>query len=324
MSGSTVLVTGAAGFIGSHLCEALIARGDRVVGIDNLDPFYDPRLKHENIRAVTDDARGGFEFIHADLNDDDALRGALRLARPGLIVHLAAKAGVRPSIEDPVGYANANVAATARVMHHAHAAGVERLVIASSSSVYGNNHKTPFSEDDPVEHPISPYAATKRACELIAHTHHHLTGTPVAMLRFFTVFGPRQRPDLAIGKFMRLIAQGRPITMFGDGSTSRDYTAIGDIVRGILAAADRIDRFGYRVWNLGGDHPMRLDDLIAAIGATVGRDPVVERHPMQPGDVERTWADLARARAELGYECRTSIREGLAQQWDWLRPRLER
>lgn len=322
MSGSTVLVTGAAGFIGSHLCEALIARGDRVVGIDNLDPFYDPKLKHENIRAVTDAAPGRFEFIHADLNNDDALRRALDRTRPGLIVHLAAKAGVRPSIEDPVGYAHANVAATARVMHHAHAARVERLVIASSSSVYGNNTKTPFSEDDPVEHPISPYAATKRACELIAHTHHHLTGTPVAMLRFFTVFGPRQRPDLAIGKFMRLVAQNRPIAMFGDGSTSRDYTAITDIVRGILAAADRIDRFGYRVWNLGGDHPMRLDELIDAIGDTVGRRPIVERHPMQPGDVERTWADLTRARTELGYECRTTIRQGLEAQWNWLSTRL--
>ncbi|MEM8756847.1 MAG: SDR family NAD(P)-dependent oxidoreductase [Planctomycetota bacterium] len=322
MSDRTVLVTGAAGFIGSHLCEALLARGERVIGVDNFDPFYGRDRKQQNIEAIR--AAGGdrFEMVEADLNDGDALSAAAERARPETVVHLAAKAGVRPSIADPVGYARANVTATASLMNAAAACGAARLLIASSSSVYGNNAKTPFAEDDPVEHPISPYAATKRACELIAHTHHHLTGMPTAMLRFFTVFGPRQRPDLAIGKFMRLVAAGEPITMFGDGSTSRDYTFVADIVRGILAAIERVDRHGYRIWNLGGDHPMRLDELIAAIGETVGREPVIERAPMQPGDVERTWADLTRAKSELGYSCETPVRTGLAAQWAWLKDRL--
>ena len=325
MTRETVLVTGAAGFIGSHLCEALLRGGARVVGVDNFDPFYAREHKAANIemvKAVADASPGSFSLTEADLNDADRLGALLAETRPSTVVHLAAKAGVRPSIEDPVGYARANVTATASVMNAAGAHGVERLVIASSSSVYGNNEKTPFSEDDAVEHPISPYAATKRACELIAHTHHHLTGMPVAMLRFFTVFGPRQRPDLAISKFMRLVAAGKPITMFGDGSTSRDYTFIADIVRGILAACDRIGDHGYRIWNLGGDHPMRLDELIAAIGETVGREPIVVRAGMQPGDVERTWADLTRAKAELGYACESPIRDGLAAQWAWLKDRL--
>ncbi len=321
MTQQTVLVTGAAGFIGSHLCEALLARGDQVVGVDSFDPFYDRAMKQANLDEVRE--RGGaFAFHELDLNNADSLARVMSDTRPETVVHLAAKAGVRPSIADPTGYAHANVTATSSVMERAREAGVRRLVMASSSSVYGNNEKTPFSEDDAVEQPISPYAATKRSCELIAHTHHHLTGTPVAMLRFFTVFGPRQRPDLAINKFMRLVAGGEPITMFGDGSTSRDYTFIDDIVRGILAAMQRIDDHGYRIWNLGGDHPMRLDELIAAIGETVGREPIVERHPMQPGDVERTWADLTRAKAELGYACETPIRDGLAAQWRWLGPRL--
>lgn len=321
MANETVLVTGAAGFIGSHLCEALLRRGNRVVAVDSFDPFYDAAAKRSNLDEVRG-AGGDFAFHELDLNDADALAAMMAEAKPATVVHLAAKAGVRPSIEDPIGYAHANVTATAAVMEQARRAGAQRLVMASSSSVYGNNEKAPFSEDDPVEHPISPYAATKRSCELIAHTHHHLTGMPVAMLRFFTVFGPRQRPDLAITKFMRRIARGEPITMFGDGSTSRDYTFVDDTVRGILAAMSRIDEHGYRIWNLGGDHPMRLDELIAAIGETVGRAPVVERQPMQPGDVERTWADLRRSKAELGYACETPIRGGLAAQWRWLEPRL--
>ncbi|MEM9661498.1 MAG: GDP-mannose 4,6-dehydratase [Planctomycetota bacterium] len=321
MAYPTVLVTGAAGFIGSHLSEALLARGHRVVGVDNFDPFYDRAAKRSNLDEI-EKAGGDFAFYELDLNDHAALTRVLIDIKPETIVHLAAKAGVRPSIADPIAYAHANVAATSVVMECARAAGAQRLVIASSSSVYGNNDKTPFAETDPVEHPISPYAATKRSCELIAHTHHHLTGMPVAMLRFFTVFGPRQRPDLAINKFMRLVERGETIGMFGDGSTSRDYTFVADTVRGIVAAMDRIDDHGYRIWNLGGDHPMRLDDLIAAIGETVGKQPNVERKPMQPGDVERTWADLTRSKAELGYTCETPVRDGLASQWEWLRPRL--
>lgn len=322
MSG-VVLVTGAAGFIGSHVVAALARRGDRVVGVDNFDPFYPRRLKEQNL-AETAAALppGAIDFVELDLCDQQGLDALFDRVRPAGVIHLAAKAGVRPSIADPVGYARANVMATAGVQLAAHATGVSRLVVASSSSVYGNNETVPFSEHHPVDGPISPYAATKKACELIGHTHWHLTRMPTAMLRFFTVFGPRQRPDLAIGKFMHSVHTGQPIAMFGDGSTSRDYTYIDDITEGILAAYDHIDRFGYRVWNLGGDHPIRLDALIALIGRVVGHEPVIERKPMQPGDVERTWADLTRSRAELGYAPRVSVEEGLTRQWAWLKNRL--
>lgn len=323
MAGGAIVVTGAAGFIGSHVCRALLARGERVVGVDNFDPFYARALKERNLAEAREGVSGGsLEFVELDLCDHAALEGLMQRVRPEGVVHLAAKAGVRPSIEDPIGYARANVMATAGVQEAARKAGVRRLVVASSSSVYGNNGVVPFSEEHSVDAPISPYAATKKACELIGHTHWHLTGMPTAMLRFFTVFGPRQRPDLAIGKFMRRVALGETIEMFGDGSTSRDYTYIDDIVSGVVSAYDRIEAFGYRIWNLGGDHPVRLDELIAMIGRAVGREPVVVRKPMQPGDVERTWADVTRARDELGYVVRTGVEEGLSRQWAWLRDRL--
>jgi UDP-glucuronate 4-epimerase len=222
---------------------------------------------------------------------------------------------VRPSLADPVGYSRTNVLGTSVILDQAAKAGCSRIVIASSSSVYGNNRKTPFSEDDPVDAPISPYAATKKACELIAHTHWALTKMPTACLRFFTVFGPRQRPDLAISLFMRRIAAGQEIDVFGDGSMSRDFTYIDDIISGILAAYDRIPEFGYRVWNLGSDRPIRLDEMIAAVGRTLGREPQIRAKPMQPGDVDRTWADLARASRELGYRPATPFQDGLARQW---------
>jgi UDP-glucuronate 4-epimerase len=235
--------------------------------------------------------------------------------KPEGVIHLAAKAGVRPSVADPVGYTRVNVLGTATILRAAEEAGCRRAVLASSSSVYGNNEKTPFAEDDPVDHPISPYASTKRCCELLAHTHHHLTGMPTACLRFFTVFGPGQRPDLAIARFMRLMREGRPITMFGDGSMSRDHTSIDDIVAGVLAAYERVDRFGHRVWNLGSDRPVRLDELIGQIAEVTGITPQIEHADPPAGDVERTWADLTRSRAELGYEPRTNRLEGLERQW---------
>lgn len=323
MSGSVVLVTGAAGFIGSHVAEALLARGDRVIGVDNFDPFYGRSLKERNLDDLKSASSGeSFSFHEMDICEDGALADLVARSKPEGIVHLAAKAGVRPSIEDPTGYARANVMGSASVQHAAQANGVKRLVVASSSSVYGNNERVPFSEDDIVDAPISPYAATKKSCELIGHTHWHLTGMPTAMLRFFTVFGPRQRPDLAINKFMRAIHEGRPITMFGDGSTSRDYTFIDDIVTGVLGAYDRIDSFGYRIWNLGGDHPIRLDELITKISGVVGKEAIIERHPMQPGDVERTWADITRSEHDLGYAPSTSLEDGLERQWVWLKDRL--
>ncbi|MBL9031978.1 MAG: NAD-dependent epimerase/dehydratase family protein [Phycisphaerae bacterium] len=311
------LVTGSAGFIGSHVVAALLARGRAVVGLDNFDPFYAEAIKRQNARDA-----GAHELVEADLTDPDAVRAALARHRPETIIHLAGKAGVRPSLADPAGYARANVVATAVLLAEAARAGCRRVVLASSSSVYGNNRKTPFAEDDPVDAPISPYAATKKACELVAHAHHAATRMPVACLRFFTVFGPRQRPDLAIHAFMSRIARGEPIAVFGDGSMARDYTYIDDIVTGVLAAADRIDDHGYRVWNLGSDRPVRLDAMIAAIARTVGREPIIDRKPVPTGDVERTWADLARARAELDYAPTTPFEEGLGRQWDWMRGRL--
>ena len=319
MEQERIVVTGSAGFIGSHLAQALVARGAAVLGLDNLDPFYDPAIKQANqdaTRAAAEASPGSYEFRAVDLAEPQAFAIAAEGFRPTGVIHLAAKAGVRPSIEDPAGYARANVVATSEVLAASHAMGCARVVIASSSSVYGNASSVPFSEADTCVEPISPYAATKRACELLAHTHHHLTGQPVACLRFFTVFGPRQRPDLAIAKFMRLIDAGEPITMFGDGSTSRDYTYIDDIVRGVTAAYERAPDFGCRVWNLGSDRPVRLDELIAAIGRVAGTDPVVRREGMQPGDVDRTWADVERAEDELGYRARTPLEDGLRAQWD--------
>ena len=308
---SKVIVTGAAGFIGSHVCRALVDRGDEVIGVDNFDPFYDEALKREN------SARSGVrEIVEDDICDADAMRSLLARVKPEGIIHLAAKAGVRPSLRDPVGYARTNVLGTQVILGEAARAGCRRVVMASSSSVYGNNRKAPFAEDDPVDAPISPYAATKKACELIAHAHWSMTKMPTACLRFFTVFGPRQRPDLAISLFMRRVAAGESIDVFGDGSMSRDFTYIDDIVSGVLAAHDRIERHGYRVWNLGSDRPVRLDAMIAAIGKTVGREPVIKRLPMQAGDVDRTWADLTRSRAELGYAPSTPFETGLARQWE--------
>lgn len=319
--GTTVLLTGAAGFIGSHVAEALLARGVRVVGVDNFDPLlYDPALKRENVAACARAAAAhgsAFELVEADICDESAMNDLAERTRPEGVIHLAARAGVRPSIAHPVSYAHVNVTGTAVMLEAARRARCSRIVIASSSSVYGNNRKAPFSEEDDVSSPISPYAATKRSCELIAHTHHALTGMPTACLRFFTVYGPRQRPDLAIRLFMERIARGEPITMFGDGSMSRDFTYIDDIVAGVLAAYDRVPSHGYRIWNLGSDRPVRLDAMIAAIARVVGREPVIERRPPQAGDVERTWADLKRASAELGYAPRTLLEDGLARQWAW-------
>ncbi|MCC7388397.1 MAG: NAD-dependent epimerase/dehydratase family protein [Phycisphaerales bacterium] len=312
---TTIVVTGAAGFIGSHVAAAVLARGARVLGVDNFDPYYDRAIKLANVDRLRSLGAGRFELAELDICDGPALEHRIAEAAPEGVIHLAAKAGVRPSVEDPVGYTRANVLGTAGVLRAAERAACRRVVMASSSSVYGNNAKTPFAETDPVEHPISPYASTKRCCELIAHTHHHLTAMPTACLRFFTVYGPGQRPDLAIARFMRLMREGRPITVYGDGSMSRDYTYIDDIVAGVLAAYDAIDRYGYRVWNLGSDRPVRLDELIGQIAEVTGIEPRIERAEPPTGDVERTWADLTRSREELGYRPTMDRREGLARQW---------
>lgn len=316
-SNERIVVTGAAGFIGSHVCTKLGALGAKVIGVDNFDPYYARRLKDFNLKMIRD-AGGGFVFSEADINSTDELTALLKEHQATGVIHLAAKAGVRPSIADPVGYARVNVTGTQSVLTAATDAGCARCCVASSSSVYGNNEKAPFAESDSVEHPISPYAATKRSCELIGDTHNHLTGLPVAMLRFFTVFGPGQRPDLAIRLFLNSVSKGETITMFGDGSMSRDFTFIDDIVSGVISSYERIDTHGYRIWNLGSDHPMRLSELISTVGEVVGCEPIIDQQPMQAGDVDRTWADLTRSKAELGYGATTSIHDGIAKQWAWM------
>jgi UDP-glucuronate 4-epimerase len=314
---ATVIVTGAAGFIGSHLSRALLARGDRVVGVDNFDPFYDEALKRAN---VSDLDGKGFELVEADICDADAMRALFERVGPGQVVHLAALAGVRPSLEAPRRYVHVNVCGTASILKAARHVGCARFACASSSSVYGNSPNVPFVETDPAMHPISPYAASKRATELLCETYTHLHGLSIALLRFFTVFGPGQRPDLAINRFLRLVNASEEIPLFGDGTTSRDYTCIDDIVDGVLRSLGRLDETEgpwCRAYNLGGSSPVTLADMIDAIGATVGRAPRTRRMPMQTGDVVRTYADLTRSKAELGYEPRIPFEEGLRRQWEW-------
>lgn len=316
----TYVITGVAGFIGSHLAQRLLAMGARVVGIDNFDPFYDVALKRANVASLKN---RDFTLHEADITDAAAMRRIIADAKPAAVIHLAAKAGVRPSIADPVGYSVANVVGTASILeackHAATLAAPFPVVVASSSSVYGNCDRAPFSETLDVSQPISPYAATKKSCELMGYTHWSLTRQPVAMLRFFTVYGPRQRPDLAIAAFMKRISQGEPIDVFGDGSMTRDFTYVDDIVDGILGATRAIDRHGYRVWNLGHDHPVRLDTMIATIEGAVGKKAIINRLPDQPGDVKQTWADLTRSRAEIGYNPKVAFADGVARQWDWMK-----
>lgn len=311
------LITGAAGFIGSHLAERLLANGQRVVGLDNFNDFYDPQIKRASAGALNTHDR--FEMVDADIRDRALVMQALAAHRPKTIVHLAAMAGVRPSIENPALYTAVNLDGTVNLLDAAIASDCERFVFASSSSVYGNNEKVPFAEEDRVDHPISPYAATKKAGELICHTYAHLHDLPMTCLRFFTVFGPRQRPDLAIHKFLRLVSEENPIPMFGDGSTSRDYTYVDDIVDGIVGAIDtcgQIERF--RIYNLGGSSPVSLREMIDTVGRVTGKPAKIDHKPMQPGDVDRTYADVSRAKAELGYEPRVSLEEGIARQWAWM------
>jgi UDP-glucuronate 4-epimerase len=311
----SILVTGAAGFIGSHAAGQLLARGYRVIGIDNFSDFYDRSWKELNLKSISPGEKIDVEEM--DITDGVAIDNLVAKTKPVAILHLAAMAGVRPSIEQPAYYARVNVEGTTHLLQAAVNHKVGKFIFASSSSVYGNLSKVPFSENDPVAEPISPYAATKRAGELLCYTFWHLYKLPIFCLRFFTVYGPRQRPDLAIHKFTRLIDAGTPIPVFGDGSTSRDYTFVDDIVAGILASLDRCDR--YRVYNIGGSSPVTLSELIAAIETAVGKKAIIDRRPAQLGDVERTFADLTRAKAELGYEPRTSLAEGLSKFVAWFR-----
>ena len=314
-----VLVTGAAGFIGSHLVERLTERGDRVIGLDNFDDFYDPSVKRGNLVRSLEDVSRDFRILEGDIRDPADLRRVDE--ELDCVVHLAARAGVRPSIEQPLLYQDVNVAGTQRLLEFARERGIRRFVFGSSSSVYGNNEKVPFSEDDPVERPISPYAATKRAGELLCYTYHHLFDLGVFCLRFFTVYGPRQRPDLAIHKFTRLMSEGRPVQQYGDGTSRRDYTYIDDILQGVLASIDVLaeDPGRYEIVNLGESETVELRRLIELIAEALDVEPRVERRPPQPGDVERTYADISKARALLGYRPETRIEEGIPRFVEWYR-----
>jgi len=310
-----ILVTGAAGFIGSEVVDRLLARGERVVGLDNFDDFYEPAIKRRNLAAAC--RLPGFVLVEGDIRDAALVDGLMSRERFRSVLHLAARAGVRPSVEQPALYADVNVRGTTVVLEAARRAGVPKVVYASSSSVYGGNTKVPFSEEDPVDRPISPYAATKKATELIASTYHHLYGLDTIGLRFFTVYGPRQRPEMAIHAFTRRIDRGQPVPVFGDGSALRDYTYIDDIVDGVLAALDRAS--GDRVYNLGESETTGLLDLVRQIGAAVGREPRIEFLPPQPGDVPVTFADITRARRELGYHPRVPVTEGIPRFVAWYR-----
>jgi UDP-glucuronate 4-epimerase len=313
-----ILVTGAAGFIGSHVCEALLARGDEVIGLDNFDPFYARLVKERNLEGLRRTA--GFRFVEADI-----VRDGLPLDGVSVVLHLAARPGVRPSLEDPASYSETNVTGTVRVFEAVRRAGIRRIVFGSSSSVYGDATPPPFAEDAPAAWPISPYAASKRAGELMAQAFAHLYGLQIACLRFFTVYGPRQRPDLAIHRFTRLIAAGQPVRMHGDGSSERDYTYITDCVDGVLSAVEWTGRPRpgagaggvAEAINIGGGERVRLDRLIDLIGRTLRRDVRIERHGDQPGDVRLTAADLRRAERELGYRPTVGIEEGIRQFVRW-------
>jgi UDP-glucuronate 4-epimerase len=309
-----VLVTGAAGFIGSHLSERLLNDGLMVIGLDNFDNFYDPQIKRRNIEDCLKNKN--FRLIGADIRDSSAIEKAIGDGVE-IIAHLAARAGVRPSIEKPLLYADVNINGTMVLLEAARKHKIDKFVFGSSSSVYGNNQKVPFSEDDCVDFPISPYAATKKAGELICHTYYQLYGISIMCLRYFTVYGPRQRPDLAIHKFAKLIEQSRPIPVYGDGSMMRDFTYIDDIVDGTVAAMNKCT--GFHLYNLGESRPISVNDLIAEIEKALGKKAIREYLPQQPGDVQRTYADVTKAVNELGYKPNTTIQVGLAKFVQWLR-----
>jgi UDP-glucuronate 4-epimerase len=309
------LVTGGAGFIGSHVCERLLRDGQSVCVLDDLNPFYEPALKRENLDALAQAGAKRFQFLQGDITDRGTVDSAFRKTRFDQVIHLAARAGVRPSLEEPALYQRVNVEGTVNILEAARHAGVRKLTIASSSSVYGVNSNVPFSESDPIFQPISPYAASKLACEALGHVYHHIYGLDVAMLRFFTVYGARQRPDLAIHKFARLMRAGKPIPLFGDGSTARDYTYIDDIVDGVLACTQR--EFGFEIFNLGESHTVTLARLVELLERSLAIKPLIDRQPPQLGDVPLTYANVDKAKRMLGYNPSTTIEAGLAKFAEW-------
>lgn len=312
-----ILVTGGAGFIGSHLVDRLLAEGGwQITVVDDLNDFYSPEIKNSNIAEHL--KRPEYKFIEADIRDEDAMAKVFASEKFDVIAHLAARAGVRPSLSEPKIYAETNINGTLNLLELCREHGIKQFVFGSSSSVYGINQKVPFAEDDRIHQPISPYAATKAAGELICHTYSHLYDIRCICLRFFTVYGARQRPDLAIHKFAKLITEGKPIQVFGDGSTRRDYTYIDDIIDGVRAAID-YDSSIYEVFNLGESETTELSQLISLVERSLDMSAVIDRQPMQPGDVPATFADISKSRRLLGYDPQTKIADGIPKFVDWFR-----
>ncbi len=309
------LVTGGAGFIGSHLVDALMASGAYVVVLDDFNDYYSPAVKRANIEPHVPSPR--FILEEGDIRDADRVMSVVQAHRPEVVVHLAARAGVRPSVEAPYLYQSTNVLGTLNLLEAARVVGVERFIFGSSSSVYGMNTKLPFSEGDALLCPASPYAATKLAGEALCNSYHHVHGLPTVSLRFFTVFGPRQRPDLAIHKFAALMRQGRPIPLYGDGSSRRDYTAVADIVLGVLAAID-VSLERHEIINLGNNSPVTLRELVSVLERVLAVEAHIDWQPFQPGDVPVTYADIGKAARLLGYQPQTSLEEGIRATVKWL------
>lgn len=326
----TILVTGGAGFIGSHLCEKLLETGYRVVNIDNINDFYAPEIKRGNLAEIEEFIvdrginRYRYTFLEGDIRDLGFLKDAFERFKVDSIVHLAAYAGVRPSIQNPGLYMDVNINGTVNLLECAKEYKIRKFVFASSSSVYGNNSKVPFSETDSVDNPISPYAASKKAGELMCHTYHHLYGMNIACLRFFTVFGPRQRPDLAIHKFTRLLFEGKDIPFYGDGTTERDYTFITDILDGLVKAIGWVDneQHRYGIFNLGESNTISLTRMVKALETASGIKAKLNMLPMQPGDVQRTNADITRSKSILGYNPTVKFEDGISDFMDWYKTKF--
>ncbi len=312
-----ILVTGGAGFIGSHLCEYWLKRGHQVATIDNLDPFYEPQLKRANLDEIK--AAGSLQVFEADIRDAACLAEIFAHFRPEAVAHLAARAGVRPSLLEPELYTSTNVLGTVNLLELSRKCEVRRFIFASSSSVYGKYNRVPFCEDDPISKPLSVYAATKAAGEALAFTYHHLYGLPIIMLRIFTVFGPRQRPDLAIRKFAQLIERGQEVPMFGDGSMQRDYTYVTDVVAAFELALEA--PFGFEIFNLGNSRTIRLDYMVDTLEKALGKKALRKQLPPQPGDMEITYADLRKSRRQLGYNPQVTFEDGIQSFVQWLRRR---
>ncbi|HEY8188367.1 MAG TPA: GDP-mannose 4,6-dehydratase [Pyrinomonadaceae bacterium] len=316
-----ILVTGGAGFIGSHLVDRLLSEGEwQISVVDDFNEFYNPAIKRANVSRHEKDPN--YRLFEADIRDNSALKRIFAENAFDCVVHLAARAGVRPSLEEPLLYVETNVNGTMNLLERAREQGIKQFVFGSSSSVYGINAKVPFSEDDPIRQPISPYAATKAAGELLCHTYSHLYGMRCICLRFFTVYGPRQRPDLAIHKFARLISEGKAIPVFGDGTTRRDYTFIDDIIAGVRAAIDYTSS-DYEVINLGESRTVELCELISLLEKELGAKAMIDRQPLQPGDVPQTFADVSKARRLLRYHPQTQIEEGIHRFVEWFRENLD-